>query len=66
MRLTLNEEPTGDEIQARAVEMFGMEYAVLAMWPESQSDHNRCLDMECLAEQTLIRERIAAKQHEFA
>jgi uncharacterized Rmd1/YagE family protein len=68
MQLTLDEEPTGDEIQAQAVKMFGSEYMVLVMWGFGQTKEENSLrvDMEHAAEQVLVRERVAAKQRDFA
>lgn len=62
MRLFVDEEPTFDEIGSKALEMYGTNYLWVAMWPTSTEDNIRRVDMECIAERKLIRERMSAKQ----
>lgn len=62
MRLDLDEEPGFEEIRSQAFEMFGFNYFETLMNPGMDSKR---VDMENVAERTLIRRRLAAKQKEF-
>lgn len=62
MRLDLDEEPSGDEIQSKALAMFGFDYFNILLTPGMASKR---VDMENVAELALVRGRLAAKQKEF-
>lgn len=61
MRLSLNDEPSFEEIQGYALELFGSEY-----WEALIYEDEDRIDMEHAAEQQMIRDRLAAKQADFA
>lgn len=61
MRLSLNDEPSFEEIQGYALELFGFEY-----WEALIYEDEDRIDMEHAAEQQMIRGRLRAKQVNFA
>lgn len=62
IRLTIDEEPTFEEIASHAMALFGFDY-----WDSMYSScSEERVDMEHTAERMLIAERLAAKQADFA
>jgi hypothetical protein len=62
MRLTIDEEPTFEEISTHAMILFEFDYwdSMFSFCSEER------VDMEHTAERMLIAERLAAKQADFA
>ena len=65
MRLSLDEEPSFEEIQTKTLLIFGFEYWDACLSLDRESNAKR-VDMENAVERMLINQRLAAKQKDFA
>lgn len=65
MRLSLDEEPSFEEIQTQTLLMFGFKYWDACLSLDRAANAKR-VDMENTVERMLINQRLAAKQKDFA